>query len=101
MKLSTLALSVLAVVSVGSFAAQQPQMSQGEYLARAGDCVACHTKEGGEPFTGGRAVDSPFGAIYSTNITPDKKTGIGNYTLEQFDKALREGIRADGAFLYP
>lgn len=79
-----------------------PQLiAQGRYLARAGDCIACHTAPGGTPFAGGLAIASPIGAIYSTNITPDRNTGIGAYTLDEFDRALRHGIRRDGASLYP
>jgi mono/diheme cytochrome c family protein len=73
----------------------------GEYLARAGDCVACHSVPGGKAFAGGLKMGSPLGAIYSTNITPDPETGIGNYTLEDFDRALRQGIAKDGHRLYP
>jgi len=73
----------------------------GEYLARAGDCVACHSVPGGMAFAGGLKMGSPLGAIYSTNITPDPETGIGNYTLEDFDRALRQGVAKDGHRLYP
>ncbi|TQS71750.1 cytochrome c [Rhodobacteraceae bacterium] len=73
----------------------------GEYAARAGDCAACHTAEGGVPFAGGRPIESPFGAIYSSNITPDKETGIGDWTLDQFRAALVDGIDEHGANLYP
>jgi alcohol dehydrogenase (quinone), cytochrome c subunit len=75
--------------------------SPGEYLARAGDCVACHSVPGGKAFAGGLKMGSPLGAIYSTNITPDPETGIGNYTLEDFDRALRQGVAKDGHRLYP
>jgi mono/diheme cytochrome c family protein len=76
-------------------------IKRGEYLAHAADCQACHTAPGGAPFTGGFALNMPFGAIYSTNITPDKETGIGKYTDAQFLAALHKGVRADGAKLYP
>ena len=69
-----------------------PQVLRGEYLARVGDCFACHTAAGGKPFAGGLGIASPIGTIYSTNITPDKETGIGNYTLEDFDNAVRHGV---------
>ena len=75
--------------------------NSGEYLARAGDCVACHSVPGGKAFAGGLKMGSPLGAIYSTNITPDPETGIGNYTLEDFDRAVRQGIAKDGHRLYP
>ncbi len=75
--------------------------NQGEYLARAGDCVSCHSAPGGKAFAGGLKMGSPLGAIYSTNITPDPETGIGGYSLEDFDRALRQGIAKDGHRLYP
>jgi alcohol dehydrogenase (quinone), cytochrome c subunit len=75
--------------------------SQGEYLARAGDCVACHSVPGGKAFAGGLKMGSPLGNIYSTNITPDAETGIGSYTLSDFDRAVRRGIAKDGHRLYP
>ena len=75
--------------------------SKGEYLARAGDCVACHSVRGGKAFAGGLRMGTPMGAIYSTNITPDPQTGIGTYSLEDFDRAVRSGIAKDGHRLYP
>jgi len=77
------------------------QMSRGAYLATAADCAACHTAEGGRPFAGGYAINSPMGAIYSSNITPSKAYGIGGYSERDFARALRDGIRKDGARLYP
>ncbi|MET0970258.1 MAG: cytochrome c [Tardiphaga sp.] len=74
---------------------------RGEYLARAADCMVCHTAPGGKEYTGGFAFKLPFGTMYSTNITPDKDTGIGNYTDQQFLDAMHRGIRRDGARLYP
>ncbi|KVN26500.1 alcohol dehydrogenase [Burkholderia stagnalis] len=76
-------------------------VARGAYLARAGDCVACHTASGGKPFAGGLKFDTPIGAIYSTNITPDPKTGLGGWTLGEFDRALRAGVRKNGDTLYP
>ncbi len=76
-------------------------VKRGEYLIHAADCQACHTAPGGVPFAGGFAFNMPFGTIYSTNITPDKETGIGNYTDAQFLAAVHKGIRADGEHLYP
>jgi mono/diheme cytochrome c family protein len=76
-------------------------VERGRYLAQAGDCAACHTAPGGEPYAGGRAIPTPFGTIYSTNITPDKDTGLGNWTEEGFYRAVHEGIRRDGKHLYP
>lgn len=78
-----------------------PEGGAPRYAARLGDCAACHTAEGGKPFAGGRPIDSPFGAIYSANITPDPDTGIGRMTLDQFRAALYDGIGRDGRNLYP
>jgi mono/diheme cytochrome c family protein len=77
-------------------------VARGAYLARAADCVACHTvAEGGKPFAGGVAFKLPFGTIYSSNITADPETGIGTWTDDEFVRAVREGIRNDGKHLYP
>jgi len=77
------------------------QISRGRYLVRAGDCAACHTAEGGAPFAGDRAIPTPFGTIYSSNITPDPDTGIGHWTDEDFYRAMHEGIDRQGNHLYP
>jgi len=77
------------------------KIERGRYLVHAGDCAACHTDEGGKPFAGGRAVPTPFGTIYATNITPDPETGIGKWTDEQFWNAMHEGVRPNGQHLYP
>ncbi|MDK1702827.1 cytochrome c [Serratia rubidaea] len=74
---------------------------QGEYVARLGDCVACHSTPDGAPFSGGLAMATPVGKIYTTNITPDDETGIGRYTLADFDRAVRHGVARDGHRLYP
>lgn len=76
-------------------------VERGRYLALAGDCISCHTRQNGAPFSGGRALNTPFGVIYSANITPDTDTGIGGWSEQQFARALREGIGADGKYLYP
>jgi hypothetical protein len=65
---------------------------RGEYLTRAGDCVACHTAPHGKPFAGGRAFKLPFGTLYSPNITPDEETGIGDWSDDDFVRALHQGI---------
>ncbi len=78
-----------------------PPGSPGEYLARAGDCVSCHSAPDGKAFAGGLKMGSPLGIIYSTNITPDSETGIGSYSLQDFDRAVRQGIAKDGHRLYP
>ncbi len=79
----------------------QDTSSRGGYLVAAGDCVACHSARGGAPFAGGRAIETPFGTVYSTNITPDAATGIGRWTQEEFWRALHEGRSRDGRLLYP
>jgi mono/diheme cytochrome c family protein len=84
-----------------SAAADAASVERGRYLAVAGDCSACHTAPGGQSFAGGLALASPVGTIYSTNITPDKNTGIGRYTLDDFDRAVRHGIDQEGGTLYP
>ena len=76
-------------------------VDQGRYLAVLGDCIACHTAEGGDAMAGGRPLETPFGVVYSTNITPDPQTGIGSYSFTQFDRAMRQGVAADGHRLYP
>jgi thiosulfate dehydrogenase len=76
-------------------------VTRGAYVARLGDCVACHTGPRGKPLAGGLALKTPFGSLYSTNITPDPATGIGAYSFEQFDRAMRQGVAADGHNLYP
>jgi mono/diheme cytochrome c family protein len=81
--------------------AQASLIERGEYLAKAADCLVCHTAKGGEAYAGGFAFVLPFGTLYSTNITPDKATGIGNYTDAEFLAAVHRGIRQDGANLYP
>lgn len=80
---------------------QDQLIKQGAYLARMGDCTACHTSQGHPDFAGGLAIKSDLGTIYSTNITPDKQKGIGNYTEQQFADAVRKGVKPDGSYLYP
>jgi mono/diheme cytochrome c family protein len=77
------------------------QIERGRYLALAGNCASCHTVPGGEFMAGGLAFDTPFGTIYSTNITPDTETGIGNWTGGEFMTSMRRGVRPDGKHLYP
>jgi mono/diheme cytochrome c family protein len=78
------------------------QIEKGRYLAAASDCASCHTVPGsGAPFAGGRIIETPFGGIVAPNITPDRETGIGAWSDEEFDAALRKGVRRDGAPLYP
>ena len=81
--------------------AQAEIVKRGEYLAKAADCMVCHTAPGGAEYVGGLAFPLPFGALYSTNITADKDTGIGNYSDPEFLDAVQRGVRKDGARLYP
>ncbi len=77
------------------------QIERGRYLATASDCISCHTVPGEKPFAGGRAIETPFGNIIASNVTPDLETGIGAWSDEAFDAAVRRGVRPDGALLYP
>lgn len=77
------------------------ELERGEYLVRAANCVSCHTVPGGQVFAGGVPFPTDFGTIYSTNITPDEATGIGGWSFEQFEAAMRRGVRPDGQHLYP
>lgn len=86
---------------VPSSLAKTSLIERGKYLAEAADCMACHTSQGGKDYAGGLGIRLPFGALYSTNITPDKETGIGNYSDQDFLNAVQRGIRRDGARLYP
>lgn len=79
----------------------QAQIEKGKQVAAAGACIVCHSAENQPTYAGGLAMDTPFGTIYSTNITPDKQTGIGNWSFEAFDRAMRRGIARDGSYLYP
>ncbi|MGF6786334.1 c-type cytochrome [Paraburkholderia sp. 35.1] len=87
----------------GDAASIEPsQFARGEYLAKAADCAGCHTApQGGAPFAGGLGMGSPFGTIMSSNITPDPQYGIGRYTYQDFERALREGVARGGKRLYP
>ncbi|PMQ14888.1 cytochrome c [Janthinobacterium sp. AD80] len=91
----------LPVLAAGASTPDAAAIQRGRYLATAGDCIACHSVPGGKPMAGGLALATPLGAVVATNITPSKTHGIGNYTLKQFSDAVRHGVRADGANLYP
>jgi len=79
----------------------QDSHRDGARIVALGDCMVCHTAQGGAPYAGGLALKTPFGTIYATNITPDPTTGIGNWPLEAFQRALRRGVSRDGHLLYP
>jgi mono/diheme cytochrome c family protein len=99
---ATLAAAFLLTAAQAS-AADPDAIARGAYLANAADCEACHTdrEHGGQPYAGGRALATPFGTFYSPNITPDPETGIGRWSDEQFLRALRDGVRPDGANYFP
>lgn len=115
--IATLLLFLIVAVSVTLFVTRTPPSSfdgmtsrdapltdlirRGEYVARLSDCVACHSTPSSKPFAGGLEMATPLGSIYATNITPDRETGIGNYSLADFDRALRHGVAPDGHRLYP
>jgi mono/diheme cytochrome c family protein len=85
----------------GAPASIKEPLARGEYLARAADCIACHTLPGEQPFSGGVAFKTPFGTIYSSNITADKETGIGTWSDDDFVRALHAGVGKNGEPLYP
>jgi mono/diheme cytochrome c family protein len=96
---------LLASLSIGTAAdpqqTRQTQVQRGEYLARAGDCISCHTAQGGAPYAGGYRLDTPFGYILSPNITPDPDTGIGSWSADDFYRAMHDGVNKAGQYLYP
>jgi mono/diheme cytochrome c family protein len=108
--LAAAVVGVLALLNVDDHSGQQQsavavnpaeQITRGAYLVRAGDCMACHTARGGKELAGGRAIQTPFGAVYSPNVTPDKETGIGAWSADDFWQALHNGKSKDGSLLYP
>jgi mono/diheme cytochrome c family protein len=76
-------------------------LARGAYLARAGNCAACHTERGGAPYAGGRGIDTPFGTVFASNLTPDAETGIGHWSADHFWRAMHHGRSKDGRLLYP
>ena len=102
------ALTVMSVLTALPARAAAPasapspeQIARGRYLAGIANCAACHTKEGGAPMAGGLPLRTGAGTVYSTNITPDSATGLGEYSLDDFDRAVRRGVARDGKRLYP
>lgn len=83
-------------------AAPTPELlARGAYLARAGNCMGCHTARGGAPYAGGRGIDTPFGTVFTSNLTPDEKTGLGTWSPAYFWRALHNGRSKNGRLLYP
>ena len=99
--LAALSLVLAPFVAWAADAPSADLVTRGAYLANAGDCIACHTAKGGKPLAGGLYMNTPFGAISTPNITPDKATGIGAWTDEQFYRAVHDGIGHKGEYLYP
>ncbi len=98
----SLAPSALTPIAPPLASAFAPELvARGKLLASLGNCAVCHTAHNGVPNAGGKPLDTPFGAVYSTNITPDAQTGIGAWSLAAFVRAMREGISRDGHRLYP
>ena len=95
------ALALLLLTARAAGAGEEDPVERGGYLVRAGGCFSCHTVPGGQQLAGGRALKTPFGTFYTPNITPDAETGIGRWTDGQFLRALRKGIRPDGANYFP
>jgi alcohol dehydrogenase (quinone), cytochrome c subunit len=96
-----LILSLSAAAAAQCVIAAQPLTDRGEYIAREANCISCHSIPNAPPFSGGLKMATPLGAVYTTNITPDPDTGIGRYTLQDFDRAVRLGVAKDGHRLYP
>src|SRR3984893_13459994 len=100
-----LATAIFLVASLGGASAQDAQsfdrIERGRYLSVLSDCAACHTAPGGQPFAGGVALQTPFGKLVAPNITPDRETGIGNMTDNEFVAALHDGRGHNDARLYP
>jgi mono/diheme cytochrome c family protein len=84
-----------------SFVATAGQIERGRYLAMAGNCAGCHTPRGGAPYAGGRGIETPFGTIYATNLTPEPQTGLGRWSADDFWRAMHNGRSRDGRLLYP
>ena len=95
---------LLCAASVCGPAGAQPSsdtIARGKALAEAADCASCHTADLARPFAGGKRIDTPFGGIYSPNLTPDRETGIGAWSDEDFRRALRDGVAPSGSRYYP
>ncbi|RZM04302.1 MAG: c-type cytochrome [Variovorax sp.] len=93
--------STLAPVAFTAPAYSASTVERGRVLAAIGDCAVCHTAEGGTANAGGRAMATPFGTVYTTNLTPDAATGLGRWSFSAFQRAMREGVSRDGHHLYP
>jgi hypothetical protein len=101
MMISTVALTGTVSAQDQGKPGNRDVIAKGEYLARAGDCIACHTAPEGKLFAGGRSMPTPFGTLFTSNITPDPETGIGKWTADDFHKMMHTGRSPDGGLLYP
>ncbi len=90
-----------AALMTDATASNDALIRKGAYLARAGNCMLCHTRRGGQDYAGGRAIETPFGTVYSSNLTPERTSGIGTWTSVDFWRAMHEGRSKDGRLLYP
>ena len=98
------AVLLCAALACGTAQAASPAaetIAHGKALAEAADCAGCHTADPAKPFAGGRLIETPFGGIYSPNLTPDRDTGLGGWSDDQFYRALHQGIAPDGSRYYP
>ena len=92
---------VVSLFLTATASAEPTQIQRGEYLARAGDCVSCHTAKQGEPFSGGDRLNTPFGYMLAPNITSDPDTGIGRWSADDFYRSLHDGVNRRGQDMYP
>ena len=107
--LAVIAVAVIALWQIDTRSRTSPEQplatsstaERGAYLARVGNCAGCHTVRGGKPYAGGLAIDTPFGAVYASNLTPDAATGIGSWTRTDFWHAMHHGQSKNGRLLYP
>ena len=91
----------IPIVDIRNYTFSEEQIVEGEKLAAVGACVVCHTSENGEEYAGGLALPTPFGTVYSTNITPDPSTGIGTWSIDAFRRSMKEGLDREGNHLIP
>lgn len=101
LSIGSISLLLTGLMSIAAQGADNTTIERGRYLVKAADCAFCHTVPGGQPFAGGLAISTPFGNIYSSNITPDVETGIGKWSEQDFYNAMHSGMRRDGKNLYP
>ncbi|MDB5930336.1 MAG: cytochrome c, partial [Polaromonas sp.] len=87
--------------TITTYTTSDSRIERGAYLARAGNCMTCHTARGGQPYAGGLGIATPFGTVFTSNLTPDSATGIGSWSNDHFWRALHNGRSKDGRLLYP